>query len=155
VGWCVSFTGRIKKIIKPLVDVPTWIGYRQLAAANRSIFSFAKKCLLPEEAGVQESFSTAFARLQLTEADLAARIKVFKRLQWLWMILFLVSIAYGVYLLSEHALRGFFPCLGFSFVILTQVFRYHFWIFQIRHRRLGCTFREWLDTSFFSGKKIP
>ncbi len=148
----MSFFGRIKKIIKPLVDVPKWIGYRQLVETNRSLFSFAKKFFIPEQATTQESFDQALARLRVTEADLTQRIKEFTRLLWIWIVLLIVCIAYSLHLLTEHALRGFFPCLGLSFVILTQVFRYHFWIFQVKHRRLGCTFRDWLS-HFLTGKK--
>jgi intracellular multiplication protein IcmV len=148
----VSFFGRIKKIIKPLVDVPKWIGYRQLAETNRSLLSFAKRFFIPEQATRQESFEQALSRLNVTEADLAQRIREFTRLFWIWVALLIICIAYSLHLLSEHALRGFFPCLGLSLVILTQVFRYHFWVFQIKHRRLGCTFRDWFS-HFLTGKK--
>lgn len=148
----MSFFGRIKKIIKPLVDVPKWIGYRQLVQTNRSLFSFAKKFFIPEKTTTEESFAEALTRLTITEADLSQRVKEFTRLLWVWIALLTICIAYSLHLLSESALRGFFPCLGLSAVILTQVFRYHFWIFQIKHRRLGCTFREWFS-HFLSGKK--
>ena len=148
----MSFFGRIKKIIKPLVDVPKWIGYQQLVQTNRDLFSFAKKFFIPEQATTEESFAEALIRLKVTEADLAQRIKEFTRLLWIWIVLLIICIAYSLHLLSGHALRGFFPCLGLSLVILTQVFRYHFWIFQIKHRRLGCTFRDWFS-HFLSGKK--
>jgi intracellular multiplication protein IcmV len=148
----VSFFGGIKKRIKPFVDIPRWIGYRQLLTTNRSLLAFAKRFFIPQQATINESFEDALLRLGVTEADLAQRLKEFTRLLWIWITLLIISIAYGLYLLSENALRGFFPCLGISFIILTQVFRYHFWIFQIRHRRLGCSFQEWF-VHLFSGKK--
>lgn len=149
----MSFFGGIKKIIKPLVDVPKWIGYRQLAKTNREFFSFAKKFFVPEQATTEESFEAALLRLKVTEADLVQRLKEFRRLMWIWITLLLICVAYSIHLLSEHALRGFFPCIGLSLVILTQVFRYHFWVFQIKHRRLGCTFRDWFNAYFLNRKK--
>lgn len=150
----MGFTGHIKKIIKPLVDVPTWMNYQQISQHCSSLFSFTKGLFLPEKAGTPESFEAALIRFNLTEADLVQRMKGFQRLQWLWMIFFLIGIFYSIYLFFTQAWRGFFPCLGFSTMILTQVFRYHFWIFQIKNRRLGYTFREWLNANFFGGNKI-
>ncbi|MES2998771.1 MAG: type IVB secretion system protein IcmV [Pseudomonadota bacterium] len=149
----MSFFGGVKKIIKPFVDVPKWIGYRQLVKTNRSLYSFAKKFFIPEQANTQESFQVALDRLKLSEADLCRRMKAFTRLMWIWILLFLISIAYSIHLLFENSLRGFFPCLGVTVIILTQIFRYHFWIFQIKQRRLGCGFRDWLTAQLTMGKK--
>jgi intracellular multiplication protein IcmV len=149
----VSFSGGIKKIIKPFVDVPKWIGYRQLAKSSQSVFALVKKFFVPEQAGTQESFEEAMLRLKLTQADLIQRSKEFTRLMWVWIFLFLFSVTYSIYLLHEHAFRGFFPCIGISIIILTQIFRYHFWLFQIKQRRLGCGFRDWLSSQFIIGKK--
>lgn len=149
----MSFFGNIKKIIKPAVDVPKWIDYQQLAKNNRSFFGFIKKFFIPDQAKARESFEEALFRLKLTPADLVQRSKEFSRLMWIWIFLFLVNIAYSIYLLHNHFFRGFYPCLGISIIILTQIFRYHFWLFQIKQRRLGCSFRDWLNGQFIGKKK--
>jgi intracellular multiplication protein IcmV len=149
----VSFFGGIKKIIKPAVNIPKWIDYQQLVKSNRSVFAFIKKFFIPEQAKAKESFEEALLRLKLTPADLIQRSKEFTRLMWIWIFLFLVSIVYSAYLLYNQAFRGFYPCLGISVVILTQIFRYHFWLFQIKQRRLGCSFRDWLNGQFIIGEK--
>lgn len=144
----MSFFGRIKKIIKPAVDVPKWIDYQQWVKRDRSFFKFIKKFFIPDHAKTQESFEEALSRLKLTSADLIQRSKAFTRLLWLWIFLFLLTIFYSLYLFSIHAYRGFYPCLAISIIILTQIFRYHFWLFQIKQRRLGCSFRDWLKGQF-------
>lgn len=150
----MSFFGVIKKIIKPAVDVPKWVDYQQLVKNNRSVFGFIKKFFIPDHAKTQESFEEALIRLKLTTADLMQRSKEFTRLLWIWIFLFFVSVSYSVYLLFyNHSLRGFFPCLGICIIILTQIFRYHFWLFQIKQRRLGCNFRDWFSYQFFNRKK--
>ncbi|MFZ0219720.1 MAG: type IVB secretion system protein IcmV [Candidatus Aquirickettsiella sp.] len=149
----MSFFSGIRKIIKPVVDVPKWVDYQNLAKSNRSVFAFIKKFFVPDQATTQESFEEALLRLKLTPADIIQRKKEFTRLMWIWVFLFLVSIFYSIYLLYNQALRGFYPCLGISVVILTQIFRYHFWLFQIKQRRLGCSFRDWLNGQFIIGKK--
>jgi intracellular multiplication protein IcmV len=149
----VSFFGGIKKIIKPAVDVPKWIDYQQLVKSNRSLFGFIKKIFIPNKAQTQESFEEALKRLKLTPADLIQRNKEFTRLLWIWIVIFSVSFSYSIYLLYNHSLRGFFPSLGIDLLILTQIFRYHFWLFKIKQRRLDCSFRDWLNSQFFIRKK--
>ena len=152
----MSFFGGVKKIIKPLVDVPKWIGYRQLVTTQRVIFGYLKRLYTPEQAELSESFEAALLRLNLTEADLAKRLQEFTRLQRIWVALLLLVAGYALYnLWFQQAWRAFLPCVGFSLVILTQIFRYHFWLFQIRQRRLGCSFRDWFYANFFSEKKTP
>jgi intracellular multiplication protein IcmV len=141
----VSFISGIKKIIKPAIDIPKWIDYQHLSKSNRSVFAFIKKFFIPEQASTQESFEEALLRLKLTSEDLAQRSREFTRLMWIWVFLFLVSISYSIYLFHIHAFRGFYPGLGICFIILTQIFRYHFWLFQIKQRRLGCGFCDWLN----------
>lgn len=149
----MSFFGGIKKIIKPAVDVPKWVDYRQLVKNNRSIFGFVKKFFIPDQAKTQESFEEAMLRLKLTPADLIQRSKEFTRLMWIWIVLFLLTMSYSIYLLHGHFFRGFFPGFAISVIILTQIFRYHFWLFQIKQRRLGCSFRDWLRSQFITEKK--
>lgn len=36
----------------------------------------------------------------------------------------------------------------FSVVMLVVAFRYHFWLFQVRQKKLGCTLQEWRDATF-------
>jgi len=149
----VSFLGGVKKIIKPFVDVPRWMGYQHLATTSRSVFSLVKKYFTPNQSQHSESFEEALQRLNLTQADLLQRVQQFRRLMWIWFFLFILTISYSVYLLSENSLRGFFPGIGIATITLTQIFRYHFWIFQIEQRRLGCTFRDWLFSQFLVKKK--
>ena len=149
----MSFFGGIKKIIKPAVDVPKWIDYQQLVKSNRSFIGFIKKIFIPTKAQTKESFEEALIRLKLTPADIIQRSKEFTRLLWIWICIFTVSISYSTYLLYSHSLRGFFPSLGINFIILTQIFRYHFWLFKIKQRRLDCGFRDWLNSQFIIRKK--
>ncbi len=39
------------------------------------------------------------------------------------------------------------------FVTLAIAFRYHFWYFQIKQRKLGCTIREWFKGTFMGGNE--
>ena len=38
-----------------------------------------------------------------------------------------------------------FKGASISFLSLTKTFKYHFWLTQINKRKLGLTFKEWLN----------
>ncbi|MCF6776211.1 hypothetical protein L3V83_06445 [Thiotrichales bacterium 19X7-9] len=62
------------------------------------------------------------------------------------VLLYTISLFYRGYQLS--AIIGIAATLMF----LAHAFKYHFWAFQIRSKKLGCTFGEWFN-SLFSSKR--
>lgn len=144
----MRFTKAVKKATKPLIDVPSWIGYHQLADTTKSLFGSFKSLFTIQKATRKETFAQAMKRLGLTEADLTQRKKEFTRLTLIFLFIALAIYIYTGYLISQgsiHAsIAGF--CIGSLSVIMA--FRYHFWLFQMKQRKLGCTLKEWLDSGF-------
>ena len=60
--------------------------------------------------------------------------------------------AYTVYLIAHgHWYSVTVSFLLFAFLIISTL-RSHFWIFQIKQRKLGCTIEEWLNASIKESK---
>lgn len=137
-----------KRLTKSLVDVPRWMGYKQLVEMSKPIAGMAKDLFIPKATKNTETFAEAMQRLNLTEVDLQQRAKEFKQLLMLWLVLFLAVFAYATYLAFQAAWYGFVPALTLSFLILIQALRQHFWLYQLKQRKLGCTLREWFYASF-------
>ncbi len=111
--------------------------YTQLAKITRSIFN-------PEQAERTETFEQALQRLQLTQAEIDQRQIEFTRLMIIYILVAAGIFAYSVWIAYAFKnIYGFF--MGFSITIygLSLAFKYHFWVYQIKHRKLGCTLREW------------
>ena len=144
----MGFWSGTKKIFKPLVDVSTWLNLKQIRENGHSILQMAKDVFVPGKATRQETFEEAMNRLNLTEEDIKKRTIEFNRLIAIMLTLFFLIISYGIYLAWQGSWSGFLPCISMSLFVLGLAFRYHFWLFQIKQRKLGCTFREWLDSSF-------
>jgi len=143
----------VKKVAKPFIDVPTWIGYKQIAEGARGIANSVKSLFIPQKADKAESFEEAMVRLKLTEADLVQRQKEFQRLVIILTIVGFGVLGYTFYLFWVGSLTGGIASLALTVLVFSYSFRYHFWLFQIRQRKLGCTLREWLDSGFMGGKK--
>ena len=99
---------------------------------------------LPGCASQGETFEEAMQRLNITEAELNARRKEFTRLMFIYLAISLSIFAYTVYIVTMHKnFMGFMMGFAITIYSLTYVFKYHFWIYQIKHKKLGCTLREW------------
>ena len=135
-----SFMGRLFD-----TRVDKWMSWDYLSETTSRIKGTVSTLAKPEQAKFHETFQEAMIRLGLTEEDLKKRHSEFTRLFILFVIIGLGIIGYAVYMAY---LGHFGACLisfclaGFSFA---QAFKWHFWLFQIRHRKLGCTIKEWLD----------
>lgn len=136
-----------RSIMSRLIDtrVDQWMSWDYLSDTTSRIKGSVLDLATPQKAKFSETFEEAMIRLELTEKDLASRKKEFTRLFYLFMVIGLFIIGYAVYMAY---LGHFGACLisfclaGFSF---TQAFKWHFWLFQLRNRKLGCSVKEWLD----------
>lgn len=125
------------------VDVPQWLGYEWLVYPFSTIANQAKKFFIPRKATRQESFEEAVARLKLNEDQLVLKTRACMKLAITFFIMAIVALLNALYLFWCTAFFGG----GFSVVLalccLALSFHYHFWVFQIRSRKLGCSVEEW------------
>ncbi len=135
----------IKNIVKPHVDAPTWVDLNFLSKSITSLVELGNGLIIPQKATYQETFDEAVTRLNLTEEDIQKRLKQFERLQVFFLLLILFALSYCIYLLIEGTFTGALLCLSVVVITFSQVFRYNFWAFQLKQRKLGCTFKEWIN----------
>ncbi len=124
--------------------VSKWFGYDSVKATSENILDIGRSIFQAEHAETSETFEEAMKRLNLTEADLKARITEFTKLMIIYMLVAALIFAYCLYIVFVHKnVLGFFMGFFITIYALTFAFRYHFWIYQIKHRKLGCSIREW------------
>ncbi|MGE3920546.1 MAG: type IVB secretion system protein IcmV [Gammaproteobacteria bacterium] len=139
----MGFYSGVKKAVKPLVDVPRWLDVNRLMQFGTFIGTAAKRAFTFQKPEQKETFEQALARLKITEKDLAHRKREFTRLLVIYLIAFIAIFSYGIYLFSTAHIKAGTLALAISLIPLVQIFRFHFWLFQIKSRKLGCSVREW------------
>jgi len=147
----MKITGMLWKVAKPFVDVKTWIGYAQLKEMSNGVGETVKRLFIPQKAEHEETFEAAMQRFNLTEEALKQRIQAFTLLSIFWLLLALGLCVYGAHLIGQRSFHGFFACVGLALICFAQSFYYHFWRFQMKQRRLGCTIQEWFNSNFRGG----
>lgn len=142
----MGFWSRTKDIGGTVINlkVTKWMGYEQVKQSYTQLFNIAKSVFSPEQAERTETFEQALERLMLTEDELNLRRKEFTRLMIIYSIVAVLIFSYSIWIAYFYKnIMGFFMGLCVTIYALTLAFRYHFWIFQIKHKKLGCSLKDW------------
>lgn len=121
-----------------------WFGYDALKENTLGLWVVLKDLFTVDQPTRQETFEEAIKRLKLTEEDLKNSAQSYTILTTIFVILGSISFLFCFYFLFYHqTLAGCVLAIATAAIFFSQAFRYHFWLFQIKHRKLGCTFEEW------------
>lgn len=143
--------GIFKKVSGRLVDVRVdkWMSWDYLGETADRFKVLFLDIVIPKKASTAETFEEAMQRLELTEEDISARKKEFLRLFYFFIILAMTIVAYALYLAFAGTLVASLIAFCLALYSLTQAFRFHFWLFQLRNRKLGCTLKEWMNSKVY------
>jgi intracellular multiplication protein IcmV len=135
---------------KTFVNPAEWFGFGIFINQLNTTWEMVKGLFTAQRPARVETFAEAVKRLRLTEQDLAATYRNYLIFTGVFLLLGFATIGFGVYLLLAHTVFGAILSLPTAGLFFVNAFRYHFWAFQIKHRKLGCTFAEWR-----AGKVLP
>ncbi|QLH41376.1 MAG: hypothetical protein HWD59_00655 [Coxiellaceae bacterium] len=144
----------IGKGIKGFVNFPRWMGLSQLTRTGKDITDIGKKLVNSKTTSKrQESFAEAMQRLKLTEKDVDERGRHFLLMARLYAVIGLALLIYTLYLFWQAHLMAAFMSLILTTLGFTLAFRQHFYYFQIKQRKLGCTIKEWIAVNTKRGTR--
>lgn len=135
----------VKVSRKTFFNPSGWLGYNFLKAQFRITKDLLKDTFTPATPQRKETFQQAVKRLNLTEEDIKQREQ-----NYLLYALFLAACGIVAFIFSGYlvfyygSISGLILGLGATALFFVYAFRYHFWYFQTKNRKLGCTFDEWL-----------
>lgn len=137
-------TGYFRLFYKTFFDLPSWLGIKQFKDTNKTLGAYLKESYTVKQATRRETFDEALQRMRVSPESLAMIVKSNARNFCVMVIFALFLVVYGAYLLFlGHWGATLLDTVVVGFV-LVRAFQFSFWNFQIKQRRLGCTFKEWL-----------
>ncbi len=141
-----------KKVASRVVDVRVdkWVSLEYLSETADNFKVILLDSIIPKKATYTETFEEAMKRLELTEADLVMRQKEFTQLFYFFLTLSVLIIGYALYLSFTSSMITTLIAFCLSIYTLAQSFRFHFWLFQLKNRKLGCTIKEWMNAAVSS-----
>ena len=142
----MGFKKIVKKGVFSGISPTRWLGMEQIKGNIQAIGAMANGLFKVKERIVRkETFEQCMQRYGLGEADLKKRMRATLRLVWCCLGFSLLMLAYTIYLFVCHLALSGFVTLILTILLWAYAFREHFNYFQMKRRRLGCTFKDWLD----------
>jgi intracellular multiplication protein IcmV len=143
----------IKKGLFSGLNPMRWIGYEQIAANSRTIKNMVGNINKPNGSSYNPtSFEDCMQHYGLSEADLKQRMKNSLLIARACLAFSLLMLCYTIYLFIRHMPLSAIICIVLTLLLWAYAFREHFNYFQMKQRRLGCTFKDWF-AAIFKGKK--
>ena len=129
---------------KTFFDPRTWADYDAFKAYNKNLWAILSGLFTSPQPGKKETFQEAMQRFGLKEEDIERTGRNYFIFAVGLAILGVLLFVFGFYLLLyHHAFHGWLISMAAVALCFSQAFRFHFWHFQIKFRKLGCTFEEW------------
>ncbi len=144
----------VSRKVKSNFDLRSWVGednIRKSAYAIRDMY----KDLYPKTAEAKtastETFEECMHRYGITEEGLVKRMGTMLLMLKVYGALAALLFFYIIFLFMDGKVgTGIFACI-LLVVLGSFMFKEHFNYFQMKQRRLGCTFNDWLK--FLAGRK--
>lgn len=129
---------------KTFVNPTGWLDVDTIRVRNRTLWNALSSVFRLPTAERSETYEEAMKRLNVTDAEVQQRAQTYRLYAWGFFLLGLLVFFYSFYLLfSIFTFSGFLLGLCASAAFFSQAFRFDFWSFQMRRRKLGATFEEW------------
>lgn len=130
-------------LIKAFFNPRAWSSYDMMVDIWQYLVDSVTRFFLPKPRESYQKLEDVMIKFSLSEKDIQLRRRVFFRMSILLFVLAMLIFTYTVYhLLYQKYLA---VIVGFVVTLLAMAFafRYHFWYFQLKKGKLGCTFKEW------------
>lgn len=146
-------TSKTKALFSRIFKIRQWSDWDRIRAGGAAMVDAAQKLFVLSPMKGTESFTEAQRKMKLTDADLAARAQAL----WTWsLFMFILGVllfGYTFYHLFFGSIPASILTLSLTMLSFSLSFRYHFWYFQIKARKLGCSFQDWYQY-VLKGKKL-
>ena len=124
-----------------------WFGFRHHKQNVKYITTRAKELFSVEQANRTEEFEEAMRRLKITDEQLEDTDRYYSKLVYLFVLMAIILLVYAFYQIFIYkSLLSTIMVFSLSIYSLVHAFRYHFWRFQLRSKKLGCSLQDWLNS---------
>jgi intracellular multiplication protein IcmV len=144
---------KILKLISSILNVRAWFDWERMKAFTQYLTHGFQQLFIPKVSADAESFKQATTKLKLDDSSLLMKQKALYRLSMIMLVLAGCVLGYSGYQMLYGSFKAAIVSIVVTLIALVLAFRYHFWYFQIKQQKLGCTFDEWFRQGFLGEKK--
>ncbi len=149
----------IRRVFGNVFNFKAWLDVDRTISVSRYLKQGVKHMFVPQhrafenELNSKHAFDEQVKRWNLTEEELANRQKGLYRLSLTMLAFASLMIIYIVYQLFFGGILAVLFSLMLLCLSLALSFRYHFWYYQIKTRKLGSSVQDWFKNGLLGGTK--
>lgn len=131
---------------KTFVDPKNWLAYDTVKVSTGILWRATKSVFFttPPSAPVQqETFDEAMQRQGLSEDDVKSSVRTYLLFSMGFGALAIGIVVLALYFFSRLLIADGVIALSIASFLFAQAFVFNFWCFQMKMRKLGCSFAEW------------
>lgn len=147
-----SSESNTRKFFSSRFDFRGWIDWDRVNNGKNYVVDIIKPFVVPSPSKSAESFEEVQARMKLTDDDLTLRRQALLRIATLYLLVGIFLFLYVIYLALLGSIKSSIYAFVLDILSLVMAFRYHFWYYQIKSRKLGVSIKEWFSLGVW-GKK--
>jgi intracellular multiplication protein IcmV len=134
---------KIVRVFTGIINVRSWADWDRVKSFTLYLGNGFIGLFVPRKNVESESFDEAVNKLGIDDVNLIKKQNALFRLSMIMLVAAGGIFVYAGYQLFYGSFKAVIVSLIVTMIALVLAFRYHFWYFQIKHRKLGCTFDEW------------
>lgn len=135
----------LKNTAKSTFNISGWFGTKQVKDTNRTLVSLIKPVFGKEAEHEDESFEDAVARFGLNDKDLKQKQRGLTQYLIVYALGAVALMIYFLYLLFSAHFFVALLVLGVLGLLGCKAYQAHYYYYQIKHRVVGTTFKEWFQ----------
>ncbi len=141
---------KTKAILTTLFNPRAWSDWDRSKSSALYVTDMLKRMFVIKKGpnNKSESFAKIVNKFDLDETMLEAKAKGLLRTSYALLAMSVLILIYGLYQFCFGSLIGALIAMVEVGIGLVLSFRYHFWQFQIKQRKLGCTVKHWFNDTF-------
>jgi len=143
---------RVTSLFNRIFKIQYWSDSERVKGFFQYILELFQHLFVIQPKPAKESFEAVQERLKLTDEALLIKQQSLFRLSILMCVFACSMFWYAIY---QYFYGSFFAIVlscVVSWLALAFAFRYHFWYFQIRQKKLGCSLRVWFREGLLGRK---
>lgn len=143
-----------RRLLRTIFNPKVWMDFDQVKSSTNYLTDGTKKLFtMKKRVTSTESFEDTMKRLGVDEVAIEKQKKSLFRLSVLMVVMSIGVFTYSMSLIFSGSYHSGAASSVIFLVILALAFRYHFWYYQLKVKRLGCSFKEWLMAGLLGADK--
>lgn len=144
---------KLGSLFTKIIDIRQWLDWSRVKSFTLYLVNGFSRLFVSQKKAKSESFEAAKTKLHLSDENIMAKQRALFRLSIIMLVSAFLILLYAGYQIYYGSIKAFLVSIVVVLIALVLSFRYHFWYYQMKHHRLGCSFNEWFRRGLLGEKE--